>query len=75
MEITIDAHLPKQVAGRVSIHRLNCTEYAAAVKSLVGVDVNPEEILPQDISVQGFDTVTALTAPPAFLQLIRHRSP
>jgi hypothetical protein len=55
-------------AGYVPIQRLNRTEYAASVKALVGVDVNPKEILPQDIQVEGFDNIAdALSVSPAFL--------
>ena len=69
MENTLDSHPKGPTAGRVQIQRLNRTEYAAAVKALVGVDVNPQEILPQDISVQGFDNIAgALTVSPAFLE-------
>src|SRR5919108_5402116 len=44
-------------AGYVPVQRLNRTEYAASVKALVGVDVNPKEVLPQDIQVEGFDNI------------------
>jgi cytochrome c5 len=55
-------------AGYVPIQRLNRTEYAATVKALVGVDVNPKEVLPQDIQVEGFDNIAdALSVSPAFL--------
>ena len=50
----INASVPK--AGYLPIQRLNRTEYAASVKALVGVDVNPKEVLPQDIQVEGFTT-------------------
>lgn len=69
METNLDAHPKGPTAGRVQIERLNRTEYAAAVKALVGVDVKPEEILPQDISVGGFDNIaSALTVSPAFAE-------
>src|SRR5262249_47746098 len=56
-------------AGFVPIQRLNRTEYAASVKALVGVDVNPNEVLPQDIQVEGFDNIAAaLSVSPAFLE-------
>jgi mono/diheme cytochrome c family protein len=69
MENTLDSH-PKAgpTAGYVPIQRLNRTEYAAAVKALVGVEVNPKEVLPQDIQVEGFDNIAAvLSVSPAFL--------
>ncbi len=50
------------------IQRLNRTEYAASVKALVGVEVNAQDILPQDIQVDGFDNIAAaLNVSPAFL--------
>jgi hypothetical protein len=69
MENSLDTHASGVTAGRVPIQRMNRTEYATAVKELVGVDVNPAEILPQDISVQGFDNIaSALTVSPAFME-------
>src|SRR5262249_22987836 len=56
-------------AGYVPVQRLNRTEYAASVKALLGVDVNPKEVLPQDIQVEGFDNIAAaLSVSPAFLE-------
>jgi mono/diheme cytochrome c family protein len=63
-----DGHSKGPRAGYVPIQRLNRTEYAASVKALVGVDVNPKEVLPQDIQVEGFDNIAdALSVSPAFL--------
>jgi hypothetical protein len=68
MENTLDAHADGPKAGYVPIQRLNRTEYAASVKALVGVDVNPKDVLPQDIQVDGFDNIAAaLSVSPAFL--------
>jgi mono/diheme cytochrome c family protein len=76
MENTLDSQAqgPKagatsgKTAGYVPIQRLNRTEYAAAVKDLVGVEVNPNDVLPQDIQVEGFDNIAdALSVSPAFL--------
>jgi mono/diheme cytochrome c family protein len=68
MENTLDTNPKGPKAGYVPIQRLNRTEYAAAVKALVGVEVNPKEVLPQDIQVEGFDNIaTALSVSPAFL--------
>src|SRR5262245_49950604 len=47
--------LPK--AGHVGIQRLSRTEYAAAVKALVGVDIIAKDMLPQDAAVEGFDNI------------------
>jgi mono/diheme cytochrome c family protein len=68
MENTLDAHPKGPKAGFVPIQRLNRTEYATAVKALVGVDVNPKDVLPQDIQVEGFDNIAvALSVSPSFL--------
>jgi mono/diheme cytochrome c family protein len=68
MENTLDTHAKGPKAGHVPIQRLNSTEYAAAVKALVGVDVNAKDVLPQDIRIDGFDNVAvALSVSPSFL--------
>ena len=68
MENTLDSHPQGPKAGYVPIQRLNRTEYAASVKALVGVEVNPKDVLPQDIQVDGFDNIAdALSVSPAFL--------
>ncbi|MEO8097146.1 MAG: DUF1592 domain-containing protein [Acidobacteriota bacterium] len=68
MENALDTQARGPKAGYVPIQRLNRTEYAAAVKALIGVDVNEKEILPQDIQVDGFDNIAeSLTTSPAFL--------
>jgi mono/diheme cytochrome c family protein len=51
-----------------SLHRLNRTEYANAVRDLIGVDVDPQEMLPPDEQAFGFDTnAEALAMQPALL--------
>ena len=68
MENSLDANAKGPKAGYVPIQRLNRTEYAAAVKALVGVDVKAKDVLPQDIQVGGFDNIAgALGVSPAFL--------
>ncbi|MBZ5674995.1 MAG: DUF1592 domain-containing protein [Acidobacteriia bacterium] len=68
MEGTLDANPGPVTAGRVPVQRLNRTEYVASVKTLLGVDVNEKDILPQDIQVEGFDNIASvLTTSPAFL--------
>jgi hypothetical protein len=63
-----DSHNKGPKAGYVPIERLNRTEYAATVKALLGVEVNPKEVLPQDVQVEGFDNIAeALSVSPAFL--------
>jgi len=69
MEGTLDTNPGPVTAGHVPVERLNRTEYAASVKTLLGVDVNEKDILPQDIQVEGFDNIaSALTTSPAFLE-------
>ncbi len=68
METSLDSHPQGPTAGHVPIQRLNRTEYAASVKTLVGVDVEEKEVLPTDIAVEGFDNIAAaLSVSPAFL--------
>jgi mono/diheme cytochrome c family protein len=68
METTLDSNAKGPRAGYVPVQRLNRTEYAASVKSLLGVEVNEKDILPQDVQIEGFDNVaSALTTSPAFL--------
>jgi mono/diheme cytochrome c family protein len=68
MENTLDKQPKGPKAGYVSIQRLNRTEYAAAVKALVGVDVNTKDVLPTDNKVGNLDNVAAaLSVSPAFV--------
>ncbi len=68
MEGQLDAHPGPVTAGHVPVERLNRTEYAASVKSLLGIDVNEKDILPQDVQIEGFDNIASvLTTSPAFL--------
>jgi mono/diheme cytochrome c family protein len=68
MENSLDSNAKGSKAGYVPIQRLNRTEYAASVKALVGVEVNANDVLPQDIQVGGFDNIaTVLSVSPAFL--------
>ena len=51
-----------------SLHRLNRTEYANAVRDLIGVDVDAQAMLPPDEQAYGFDTnADALSMQPALL--------
>src|ERR1043166_1438791 len=68
LETSLDMHTTGPKAGYVGIQRLNRTEYAAAVKALVGVDVNTKDILPTDNKVGNLDNVAAaLSVSPAFV--------
>jgi len=55
--------------GHVPIQRLNRVEFAATVKNLVGVDVDPKQILPTEIEVEGFNNIAgALGVSPSFME-------
>jgi hypothetical protein len=43
--------------GRVALHRMNRTEYAAAVEQLLGVHIDARSMLPADMASEGFDNV------------------
>ena len=50
------------------LHRLNRTEYANAVRDLLGVEIDPKAMLPPDEQAYGFDTnADALSMQPALL--------
>jgi len=56
---------PGRPAG---LHRLNRTEYANAVRDLLGVEIDPASMLPPDAQAYGFDTnADALGVEPALL--------
>jgi hypothetical protein len=42
-------------AGRPALHRLNRTEYANAIRDLLDLEINVNELLPPDDSAFGFD--------------------
>jgi hypothetical protein len=68
LEASIDAATVQRV-GHVPIQRLNGTEFAASVKGLIGVELNPEQVLPTEIEVEGFDNIAgALGVSPSFLE-------
>ena len=51
-----------------SLHRLNRTEYANAIRDLIGIEVDGEALLPPDEQAYGFDTnADALSLPPSLL--------
>ena len=43
--------------GREAVHRLNRTEYATAVRDLLGVDIDARAMLPADLASEGFDNI------------------
>src|SRR5688500_20273931 len=56
--------------GRVPVHRLNRTEYANAIRDLLGLEIDGRSILSADDADQeGFDNVASvLTVSPALLE-------
>ncbi|MEY2854968.1 MAG: hypothetical protein RL030_2100 [Pseudomonadota bacterium] len=69
LETSVDtAEQPTRV-GHVPIQRLNRTEFAESVQALVGVDVDPRQILPTEIEVEGFSNIAgALAVSPSFME-------
>ena len=58
----------RPVAGHVPIQRMTRTEFGIAVKDLLGVEINAENLLPTEIEVGGFDNIAAaLSISPSFL--------
>jgi mono/diheme cytochrome c family protein len=54
--------------GSVPLHRLNRSEYANAIKDLLGVDADPAAYLPADDVSNGFDNMAnVLKVSPSFL--------
>ena len=54
--------------GYVALHRLNRTEYARSVKSLLDVDVDPTQLLPKEVKSDDFDDIgDVLKVSPTFL--------
>ena len=55
-------------AGRPALHRLNRTEYANAVRDLLGLTIDVNALLPPDDMSHGFDNMAdVLTVSPALL--------
>ena len=69
LETSVDAAATTRHVGHVPIQRLNRTEFAASVKQLVGVDIDPKQVLPTEIEVEGFDNIAgALAISPSFME-------
>ena len=55
--------------GAVVLHRMNRSEYANAVRDLLALPVNGDQLLPADDSAAGFDNIaSALVLSPALMQ-------
>lgn len=69
LETSIDAAAEARHVGHVAIQRLNRTEFTAVVSDLLGVELDPEQILPTEIEVEGFSNIAdALGMSPSFLE-------
>ena len=70
----LESELDRAAAARpnpgrpAGLHRLNRTEYANAVRDLLGIEIDPTSMLPPDAQAHGFDTnADALGVEPALL--------
>jgi len=70
LEGTLDAAAAeKPYAGYTKVHRLNRAEYANAVRDLLGVEADLQDILPSDGGDFGFDNIAeVLTTTPLLLE-------
>ena len=69
LETSVDASAKDRGVGHVALQRLSRTEFAASVKGLLGVDVDPKQILPTEIEVDGFSNIAgALSVSPTFME-------
>ena len=60
---------PRANPGAVVLHRLNRTEYANAIRDLLGLEIDVATLLPPDDSARGFDNVAgSLTISPTLLE-------
>src|SRR5205807_10338340 len=68
LEESLDNVTARPVAGHVPIQRMTRTEFGTAVKDLLGVEIEAQNLLPTEIEVGGFENIaTALSVSPAFL--------
>jgi mono/diheme cytochrome c family protein len=64
----VDCSLP-QDPGRVTLRRLNKTEYNNTIRDLLGIDFQPANDFPSDDTGHGFDNIgDVLTIPPLLLE-------
>jgi mono/diheme cytochrome c family protein len=64
----VDAQLPPD-SGRVSVRRLNRTEYRNTVRDWLGIDFRTDENFPADDSAGGFDNIgDVLTVSPLLME-------
>jgi hypothetical protein len=69
LDNALDASAKDRGVGHVPLERLSRDEFAASVKGLLGVDIDPKQALPTEIEVDGFSNIArALTVSPTFMQ-------
>jgi mono/diheme cytochrome c family protein len=69
LETEIDRAAVKPNLTAPGVHRVNRTEYANAVRDLLGLEVDPASYLPVDDSSSGFDNVAgSLSVSPALVE-------
>jgi mono/diheme cytochrome c family protein len=55
--------------GSIMLHRLNRTEYANAIRDILGLEIDASTLLPADTSARGFDNIAgSLTISPTLLE-------
>lgn len=68
LEQEIDREAPINPGSKM-LHRLNRTEYANAVRDLLGLEIDVTTLLPADTSARGFDNIAgSLTLSPTLLE-------
>jgi mono/diheme cytochrome c family protein len=68
LQTSLDNHDQTPRAGYTPVQRLNRTEYANVVRSLLGIEIKVENLLPPEIEMDGFDNIaSAQTVSPSFL--------
>jgi mono/diheme cytochrome c family protein len=69
LETSVDAAAKTRRVGHVPIQRLNRVEFAASVKGLIGIEIDPKQVLPTEIEVEGFHNIAgALGISPTFME-------
>src|SRR5262249_34803510 len=65
LETTLDAAAATPNPGRRSFQRLNRAEYAAAIRSMLGIDLDVSAYLPADTISNSFDNIADVQMPSA----------
>src|SRR5215468_8829084 len=70
LETSLDeAAIEKPRPGRATMHRLNRTEYANAIRDLLGLEIDSVAYLPPDDESSGFDNIAdVLKMPPSLME-------